>query len=499
MHKLLILKVIEVGLLITLMIMRDVNSGWAVRYIHSNTASFFFIFVYAHFYNKLNIKLLNYQHLYNLISNFNFVDLIKPKIITDFLNIFNTKNMWLPQTSSNKKTTKKNKLNSDFIEWFVGFTDAEGAFMINIKKNKEAHFIFQIALHIDDINVLYIIRDKLGFGVVSINGNTCSFHVHSFKVIVESLLPIFDNFSLLTHKQLNYINWRKAIMLKKLEQENSRSLSIGTLTKIVALKKGNNTLRTNFEGYTVSKDMITKNWLIGFIEGDGTFYFSNSAVVFGITQKDVKILEAIAGFLQNIPLSPPFNNLVVPGKPNCVIKNNTNSYQLVITNKDVLFQYIYPYLIEASFYTRKSIDFIIWSLVLYIFILGYHNYSLGKKVLLNLSNSMNSKRYFSDLSDLIDLDLIKSLLEIKPPFDINSGKSNFILAKEFSLAKGSRKGFKVYIYKNGVEIKGSPFHSFRSGGKAINMSSISSIRNYLDTGRIYKDGYTFYSSPQSKK
>lgn len=29
-------------------IMRDVNSGWAVRYTHANVASFFFIFVYAH-------------------------------------------------------------------------------------------------------------------------------------------------------------------------------------------------------------------------------------------------------------------------------------------------------------------------------------------------------------------------------------------------------------------------------------------------------------------
>lgn len=30
------------------MIMRDVNYGWAVRYTHANTASFFFIFVYFH-------------------------------------------------------------------------------------------------------------------------------------------------------------------------------------------------------------------------------------------------------------------------------------------------------------------------------------------------------------------------------------------------------------------------------------------------------------------
>jgi ubiquinol-cytochrome c reductase cytochrome b subunit len=34
-------------------IMRDVSSGWAVRYTHANTASFFFIFVYAHIARNL--------------------------------------------------------------------------------------------------------------------------------------------------------------------------------------------------------------------------------------------------------------------------------------------------------------------------------------------------------------------------------------------------------------------------------------------------------------
>ena len=88
-----------------------------------------------------------------------------------------------------------------------------------------------------------------------------------------------------------------------LEQINIRSLSVDTFNQIVELKNSINTLRTNYEGYTIYSDMITKNWLIGFIEGDGTFYFSNSSVVFGITQKDNKILEAIADFIQNIPLA----------------------------------------------------------------------------------------------------------------------------------------------------------------------------------------------------
>lgn len=29
-------------------IMRDVNGGWLLRYLHANTASFFFIFIYCH-------------------------------------------------------------------------------------------------------------------------------------------------------------------------------------------------------------------------------------------------------------------------------------------------------------------------------------------------------------------------------------------------------------------------------------------------------------------
>nr|QWC53731.1 apocytochrome b [Rhizoctonia solani] len=39
---------VDMAFILTQMIMRDVNYGWAVRYTHANTASFFFIFVYKH-------------------------------------------------------------------------------------------------------------------------------------------------------------------------------------------------------------------------------------------------------------------------------------------------------------------------------------------------------------------------------------------------------------------------------------------------------------------
>lgn len=422
--------------------MRDVNYGWAVRYTHANTASFFFIFVYALEFISY-IKLLSfYYHLYCslfMLVSLNYFEALyskgeerAKKVIENFSNII--KPLLVIESSSSKN--KHNPQDNEFLQWFVGFSDAEASFIISIRNKTEVHFTFKITLHIDDVAVLYTIREKLGIGVVSIEGKTCSFRVCSFQVIVDNLIPIFDKYPLLTHKQLDYRDWKKAILLKISGQKNTRSLSIEILEKINEIKNGINSFRTNYEGYILTNEMVTKNWLVGFIEGDGSFWFSNSNVCFGITQKNRKILEAISYFLQNIPLSPPYSDLVVPNKPKCTI-SESNAYHLLISDKDVLFQYVLPFFQNLKFYSRKKIDFMIWSVGLYLFIYGYTNLPKGKALLLKLSNNMNTRRYFSDLSDFVDVQEITELFEMTPPFDIHSGKSHFILAKEYNLLKST--------------------------------------------------------------
>jgi len=508
-------------------IMRDVDYGWALRYTHANVASFFFIFVYALFYkfyhynfwfffNSYNktINKFNYFYYINfnylcfsikiiIIKLFAFVIkinvLFKKEILEKFINIFrplcNSLDIININNQNNENVNENSNSNEEFLQWFVGFTDAEGCFLIHTKNYKEVHFIFQITLHIDDSAVLYFIRKNLGIGVISITGNTCSFKVHSFKIIVERLLPIFDKYSLLTHKQLNYRDWKEAILLKKLAKEKNNSIDINILKKIKNIKENMNELRTVFDNYFISINMVSKYWLLGFVEGDGSFHFTNTQAVFSITQKDKQVLEIISTFLQNIKLSPIYNGLILPNKPNCILKNNKGSYQLVITDADVLFQYIYPFFKELQFLSRKGVDFNIWSLGLFLIIHGYYNTPKGKAILLKLSNNMNSKRYFSNINDFLNIEELEALFEITPPFDIFSKKNHFILAKEYHLKKGSRKGYKLYIYKNGKEIIGSPFNNYRSGGKAIGLNSVASIKNYIDTNKIFKDGYTFYSVP----
>ena len=126
--------------------MRDVNAGYILRYTHANVASFFFIFVYAqilkiYFNNKLNLLKL-YKKFNNRFTS-TFLYFLKNKILDQFLTIFKP-----VQNSLSKINNEKKRLSFDteFLQWFVGFTDAEGSFWINLKNNSEVHFVFQITL-----------------------------------------------------------------------------------------------------------------------------------------------------------------------------------------------------------------------------------------------------------------------------------------------------------------------------------------------------------------
>ena len=116
-------------------IMRDVNNGWAIRYTHANVASFFFIFVYAQHFKFIISNILFY-------SNNKIISLCKlpfycyylfNKAISDtFLKIFNQ--VGLSKSGHLVQRSHAKNIDNKFLQWFIGFTDSEGTFLIQTKK-----------------------------------------------------------------------------------------------------------------------------------------------------------------------------------------------------------------------------------------------------------------------------------------------------------------------------------------------------------------------------
>jgi hypothetical protein len=72
--------------------------------------------------------------------------------------------------------------------------------------------------------------------------------------------------------------------------------------------------------------------------------------------------------------------------------------------------------------------------------------------------------------------------------DINSELSHFYKVREFTIAKGGRNGFIVFIYEcendKIKEFKGSPFTTYGAGHEVLGLRRSSrTIGRYIDTGR----------------
>ena len=125
----------------------------------------------------------------------------------------------------------------EFKQWFVGFSDAEGCFRITINnKNKVISFNFAILPHIDDLEVLEFIKNKLRSCVYQ--GKTANFVVTKISDISNNLIPIFEEFPLNGVKYLDYLAFKEAINIK---------LKSDKLYLITQIKNNMNSKRVDFE------------------------------------------------------------------------------------------------------------------------------------------------------------------------------------------------------------------------------------------------------------
>lgn len=289
------------------------------------------------------------------------------------------------------------KVSTSYQQWFAGFVDAEGNFLISPGSRNHVNFRFRIRLHIDDLATLEKIRSTLDVGVVKIEGNSCIYIVSGYDDLRYVILPIFNQFPLLTVKALDLKDFIAALEIKG--QYLGSRLPELSYNKIIEIKNGMNTGRKNIDenqlSSIVSNVNISSYWLLGFVEGDGTFGIKNLVPYFQIAQhnRSVSVMVIIKQYFANLPRgkietkSTPTPNLAM------VTNKRTNVHSLSITNIDVLYDYIVPWFQVLNFNTRKEFDFKLWAVAVTIHKHGYFYLPTGRSLLLSIVNSINTKRY----------------------------------------------------------------------------------------------------------
>jgi len=374
----------------------------------------------------------------------------------------------------------------------------EGNFLITLDRDY-VRFRFKISLHKDDIEVLNLIKSKLGIGLVKEeNEQYCSFVVHDIDSIKNIICPIFIKFPLQTNKKLDFNDFYEVIKNKEKGKKNN------DINKILSIKNNMNSKRNPLIKLESNGFSINPCWLLGFIEGDGTFGIKNGSPYLQIAQKDSSqsTLNAIKAFIESLPNSQDQTIKLLPPKVTSSTNKKTNVISLVINSIDSLYYFILPLLDANKLYTRKFIDFKLWRIALLLHKQGYYFLPEGRQLFTDISNNINKLRYSTITNSNSSVPKEETLNELfqrslqifaKPsPFDLSSGKTHVELTQAFSRAQRSLNPNIVYIYKNGELIKGSPFYKYSDAHKALGLNPSSNTCNrYLNTGKLYKNQYLF--------
>lgn len=351
-------------------------------------------------------------------------------------------------SQADKVEIQKKSLSLDFLEWFRGFTDAEGCFHIYKRRGNSFEFRFSIGLHIDDKAALEYIYDNLQIGKVKLNIKE---NVVTYNVIANDeiaiLIEIFSKFNLNTNKHLNFLIFREAYLLYFSWGNNCR---VELVEKIEKLRLGMNSKRIDFTMPEEHKINITPYWFLGFIEGDGSFSYKNLSkdANFTIIQKGNKdLLIAVAEYLQSL-LQGSLKNKITEGsfspelellrislakessKDWVYISEYNGLYNLSANNTFYLNVVIVPLFDNLTWRSKKYLDYCDWKLILAIITKGLHYLPEGVNLIEIISSQMNNYRlstYLPQVQFTSYQKEVEELLKLSSNYEIRNGKL-FILS-----------------------------------------------------------------------
>lgn len=325
-----------------------------------------------------------------------------------YSNLIMVKNRLAVNKPDFRKYSTVNSKNSSiqdwacFIEWFRGFTDAEGCFFIKPIKGVHFGFCFSIGLHVDDIKVLEFIQKKLQMGRVYTQGSMATLLVQQQKNI-KIIIDIFESAPLNSIKQLNFLDFQKAF---ELYTGSNKSLEVKKQIDDIISKMNNK--RSDYEWPSeIKREFKFSNyWLLGFVEGDASFSIrskGNFSLVFNISQssRDLALMTELKNYLNslsdaqsvNIKGRRSFLGSVSLSVSERVNKPNSNPQaSIFVYNTKFINTVLIPLFDSLVWQSKKWLDFKDWKQVAKLKEKGLHFTDEGRKLITCIIGQMNSNR-----------------------------------------------------------------------------------------------------------
>ena len=411
--------------------------------------------------NTVNVNTIDYFNiavwveisLYTFIihNNFNSYSILFNSLHSVYINS-------LKPISSKVHFSTNNNPDVELYKWFSGFTDAEGTFMI-VSLAKGFSFKFSIGLHIDDLNVLNYIKDKLDFGNVYISDNTCHFNVTKKDDILK-LINIFDVYLLNSTKRFDYLDFRKAYNLYHDKDKLTQEL----IDQILDIKINMNNSRKNFG--ILQEFNISKEWLLGFIEGDGSFSLSRNTMepVFSIklSESQLYLLNAIKEYLKNnlsldiYSVSKLEGSSIISIGKGKAVNNSKPLATLTIKNVYFLNNVFIPFLEGSKFISKKGLDFKDFKIICHAIFLGTYRTERIKDLLIKLSMTMNNFRlsnYTGEKVNISNKDINDILAAEETIEHLSDGRELDINTKKLIHRRSSSSVFEILKPSGEILIK----------------------------------------------
>lgn len=231
--------------------------------------------------------------------------------------------------------------------------------------------------------------------------------------------------------------------------------------------------RSNFEwpNGEIRSYSITSNWLLGFIEGEGSFTVlkkGNFRLRFNLTQsvKDLALMNEIKNFLNNLAIE---NNVSIKGRRKFLgavslhvsERKNTDwlpAVNLWVENAKFLNNILIPFLDSLSWHSKKRLDFNDFKSIAILKEKGLHFTEEGQEVIKFIISQINSKRLstYDKSSKDVDSNLMRERLNklLNEPSNLEFREDGRIFIKSLNRFYSSRDSITVELQdENGLVLR----------------------------------------------